>query len=268
MKFERVQSEAAARRPWIGRMLAEVVRSRRQRPSWLIVPLGLVLLGLVAMLAAGLDPRHELIALVNRFGGWRRTTELVSSVLPAFRFMGLDWPIWGPAFLPVVFVAWFASPRTVSGWWPAVGTLGALVVPVALWSRAIGFFGKTVGLGSDGVVTPVSAAVALGLAVTAALVGVMLGSAKRGALWLAPQLALLAVSGILTWKGGAWAEPLVLYCIPITAHAASLVLVVAWATADAWPRLRERGCGMCGYDLRGVRGEVCPECGARTLTRA
>jgi hypothetical protein len=40
--------------------------------------------------------------------------------------------------------------------------------------------------------------------------------------------------------------------------------IIGWPVARRWMRAGVGCCQSCGYDLKGIAGEVCPECGGRS----
>ena len=50
--------------------------------------------------------------------------------------------------------------------------------------------------------------------------------------------------------------------------ASCLVVVVAALCASLWANNKSGCCDECGYDLRGLRGVKCPECGATSVRQS
>jgi len=89
------------------------------------------------------------------------------------------------------------------------------------------------------------------------LVGLATRSMRVGVVCL---LASLLMLGLLT--GSDTAGWLVATCW----HYAVFGSVVLWAVRARMRRLSGSHCAGCGYDLAGIEGPVCPECGRARVT--
>lgn len=104
-----------------------------------------------------------------------------------------------------------------------------------------------------------------------------------GGLGIVPQsvgpLLLLASACVLAWSAvegmllqralrepaGVWVLTFVGGLIPPAAPVLALVMLIeSIAVLKIARRLRSDQCAMCGYDLRGIEGAICPECGWKT----
>lgn len=83
-------------------------------------------------------------------------------------------------------------------------------------------------------------------------------------------LAWSAVEGMLMQRAlreppGVWLLTFVAGLIPPAAPVLALVMLLeSIAVLKIARRLRRDQCAMCGYDLRGIEGSICPECGWKT----
>lgn len=237
---------------------------RKRHELWGFGPAGwvgaVVLLVLLIPVSLGIDLRDHLLVLITHVLGIDATYFVVARVLP-FNWMALNSPqlnlISLMLCLPAVFLAWKHS----RSWWSV-----ALLVLCAFSAQATAEFYSFVW---PHIVGPTSFdymfTVLIVIQTLIALIGAgcVYGMTRTWA--YATIWGAAAVLGVLqfcvwdhiifSWKGAS------LTVLSLLFHVVTAGSLYFWAVRLRLSKQDLTCCPDCGYELRGVPGPVCPECG-------
>ncbi|MCC6970797.1 MAG: hypothetical protein IT434_11330 [Phycisphaerales bacterium] len=212
-----------------------------------------VLVPLVWALISGVDLRYELQVFVFVRFGW--IYGFCVKVLLAYR-MAFDLGVVTPVTACWLLVVWHLAPIRNRGLTCVCAVLLSWLVPLAWWnltyalpwSLTPSFRPFPPGAGKYVVV-------AIGLDVLmAALAGYAVRS-KRVAITLG-SVWLVGVFGQMLIRDEDWVSN---YAVAI--QVVGFGAMLRWALRERWRVRHSHHCRACGYDLVGLAGEVCPECG-------
>lgn len=215
---------------------------------------------------AGFDFQYTLLFAVHRCLGPDAVYYVVGSM--PWYFFSLTNPVFGPAEVLLVVVAFRIVPIRL-GWWRYALVIGmGLAMPMAA-KHLISFFYRNNNFDLEAVIPSGFVAGPLSIVMAQGAVGVVVAVA----LWLATRSKLVLaafLSSVMVTFERHWLEGLgsinagPYYGLNVP-HTLSVILVAGstwtWAIRMRvnWPS--ETACDSCGYDLRGLRDSVCPECG-------
>lgn len=172
----------------------------------------------------------------------------------SFAFLVTAWVVYA--------VGWPLSKRR----WLALVPLFAWTLFLHVWVN-LAFKGLNAlidhGVWSSKTLTDYDTIVAINASVlctTSALLAGLATLSWRTLLWCAPS-GLLALSGAFDTNWLQWATA-------STWHGIVFGLIVLWAVRTRTRRLSGSHCAGCGYDLAGIEGPVCPECGRARVMAA
>ncbi len=232
-------------------------RSYRRPRIFGFGPIGFVLLAPLAALIwvawTGHDLRHDLLRLITAAMGPRALYAFVSNWLTG-HFFSLHTPQFGLTTLAVALLVLHFAPRPIGARRYGVLVVWSLLEPVLMWVLPYPWWlsGPT---WSASIATAVETAAGCGSAlclwyvtrsriVAAATLGAVLVLYPAGDTFLVLSMPPGGLLAVLLW------------------HLAVAAILAFWVVRQ-WRSIKpDHACQSCGYDLRGLAGAACPECGA------
>lgn len=224
--------------------------------------IALVVLGvMLAAMARGVDLRFQMQKLIMPLG-WGAQSWFVAGFLPSLRF-GSEMGAVGPVTLCWMLIVLHLSPIRGRGWAYAAVTILSVALPWCWWKAS----GVMMSMpASGGRVLPIAPWVNGPFALNAVLsyvpvLGVLFAATRSWRLVLlmmGAAVVLIMPTGHVRFTRLSSGQSLA-YTIGVNLVMCSML---AWwgvkARRRMWP---EYMCQGCGYDLRGILADVCPECG-------
>lgn len=245
----------------------------RMKPIWGFGTVGWCGVVMLAVLAGGMvlgvDWLFEFQRVVDRWTGIYSGYNRIAIKWHHYYGISLRMPSFGLIGLLYLAIALHLYPRRLSIW---------ALLAVVVWALARPFFVETIVLSIDGWLTrhlPIrpELAGAMALSIAEAPTVLLLGALSRSAFVACVSgLTVVVATGVIpvmlsqfaTYNTSGqewmiWAErgAAGLYHIGVGSS------LLWWAVRSRRETLREAGarCMKCGYDVRGIAGAVCPECG-------
>lgn len=232
--------------------------------GWCLLPVAVFL---AWSLISGFDLRQEFLRAIDRWFGIDAVDWIVAYALTAHSLSDFGFSL---VTLCAALVAMHLSPRRFAWWWYFVLTTWALVRPFLVWQLMVIWCRPVIGSGVLWA-PPWKYTVVMGgscfidLAILVAL--------SRSWIVTGGSTLVMALAAFLAWTAQA---SLIQGNSPVGfeawlgswhAYIAQVLLgtsLLAWGLRDRFRSKPPWACGSCGYDLRGLAGDTCPECGARS----
>lgn len=225
-----------------------------------------VALALLWILLSGYDLRFQIMRLINDYLGWNRLYLYVMWYLIANNNSLLS-PRYGLPSLLYVLLALHVYPKRVAWWWYLLLAIGAQVTAGwYLWSGAV-WVGRPpfpIQFGSPHI-QRIAAEIVIGLATSVLFWRI---SRSRFVAWA----SALVVFWSIWWKMVGWVLSytatnndywIVYWWIgAIVYHGLMAYILLRWSIRARLRSRRDGFCQSCGYDLAGLPGNICPECGS------
>lgn len=216
---------------------------------------------------SGFNLWHPILVVIHRVLGFDAVHFVVFNM--TWYLFSLTDPVFGPAGALFVIVAFRIAPIRL-GWWRYALVIGTgLAMPIVA-IRLFTFFSENQNFTPSFIAPNGFPKLAIAMAMGQGVVGII----AAGALWLATRSKLVLAGFISSamvafaryWLGSLGSIDFSLHLSLNAPHMLFVIFTVgstwAWAIRMRinWPR--ETACDTCGYDLRGLRDSVCPECGS------
>jgi hypothetical protein len=237
-----------------------VLSTARSKPILGFGPVGAaclpVFVVLIWVLVTGYDLRYQLMRVVCALAGPRAMYWLVGHWI-SMNFLALYAPVFGTVGLLYTLPALHLTPRHIR-WWSYVIVVAWALSNAVVWETLV----RSMSAGT--LSSP--RALVTSIAVVAAISAGILWSITRS--W---RVGLSVVAGTL---GAWWVEHVqwpiwVVYLSPmIIWHTPVAGALIWWGLHQRLTQRPEWACGGCGYDLRGLTQDVCPECGRTRIPQA
>lgn len=212
-----------------------------------------VLVPLAWALISGVDLRYELQVFVYERFGW--IYGFCVKVLLAYR-MAFDFGVATPITVCWLLAVWHLAPIRNRGLTYVVAILLGWIVPLAWWNLTYALpWSLTPSFRSFPPGAGKYIVVAIVLDVLMALLAGYATRSKRvaatlGGVWLVGVFGQTLISNVAGF-----------YIYSITIHLVGFGAMLRWALRERWRVQHSHHCRACGYDLTGLTGDVCPECG-------
>jgi hypothetical protein len=224
-----------------------------------------VALALLWILVSGYDLRYQIMRLINDSLGWNYMYQYVMWYLLANYYCLLS-PRFGVLSLVYVLIALHLHPKRVAWWWYVFLAFGAQVTAGWYWWSSGIFRGSTpfpIQFGST-YIQQITAELLIGM-----VTSVVLWRISRS--WFVAWASALIVLWSIGWKAIDWlfpstmsiewsnAYPWIGACVY---HGLMAYILLQWSIRARFRSRRDDVCQSCGYDLAGLPGNTCPECGS------